>query len=130
MINLQLQKVIYKKIDSFFDIKENIELQVQNKSHVNANYNDEKKICYATFTNKTNAPKNPDAFHIELEIVGIFSYQGIDADDDKREAHAQIYNYLFPYTQAMVADLFGKAGLPPLMIERTKVDPRDVNIDE
>lgn len=130
MSNLQLQKVIYKKVDSLFDIKEDIELRVQNSFSMNVNYDYENKMCIATLNNLTNAPDSPDSFHINLEVIGIFSYQGIESDEDRKEAHIQIYNFLFPYMQSMVADLSGKAGLPPLMIEMTKIDPGDVNIDE
>lgn len=130
MVNLQLQKVIYKRVNSFFDIKEDVELQVQNTFSMNVNYADDNKMCFATLINTTNAPKNPDVFNIDLEIIGIFNYQGINSVEDKQEAHVLIYNYLFPYTQSMVADLSGKAGLPPLMIEMVKLDPAEVNINE
>ena len=87
-------------------------------------------MCFAALTNKTNAPQNPEVFDIELEIIGIFNCQGIENGEDKQNAHVQIYNYLFPYTQSMVADLSAKAGLPPLMIERVDLDPKEVNINE
>lgn len=130
MINLQLQKVLYKRVNSFFEIKGDVELQVQNTFYMNVNYVENNTICFATLTNKTNAPENPDVFNIELEIIGIFNCKGINSNEDKQQAHVQIYNFLFPYTQSMVADLSGKAGLPPLMIEMVKLDPKEVNINE
>lgn len=130
MINLQLQKVLYKRVNSFFEMNGDFELEVQNTFSMNVSYTDDKKMCFATLTNQTNAPKNPDIFNIDLEIIGIFSCQDINSNDDKRDAHVQIYNYLFPYTQSMVVDLSTKAGLPPLMIERVDLDPAEININD
>lgn len=130
MINLQLQKIIYKKINSIFDIKENMELQVQNTFSLNVNYTENNNVCVATLRNDTNSPNNLDAFNISLEIVGVFSCEGIVSDIDKQEAHVQIYKYLFPYSQSMIADLSVKAGLPPLMIEMVNLNPSEVNIGQ
>lgn len=130
MINLQLQKVIYKKVNSFFEINENVELQVQNTFSMKVNYTEDNKTCFATLTNKTNAPENPDVFNIDLELIGIFNCQGIESNEDKQKAHVQIYNFLFPYTQSMIADLSTKAGLPPLVIEMVQLDLSEVNINE
>ena len=130
MINLQLQKIIYKKINSIFDIKETMELQVQNTFSLNDNYTENNNVCVATLRNDTNSPNNLDAFNISLEIVGVFSCEGIVSDIDKQEAHVQIYKYLFPYSQSMIADLSVKAGLPPLMIEMVNLNPSEVNIGQ
>ena len=130
MINLQLQKIIYKKINSIFDIKENMELQVQNTFSLNVNYTENNNVCVATLRNDTNSPNNLDAFNISLEIVGVFSCEGIVSVIDKQEAHVQIYKYLFPYSQSMIADLSVKAGLPPLMIEMVNLNPSEVNIGQ
>ena len=130
MISLQLQKVIYKKVNSFFEINKNVELSVQNTFSMNVSYTEDNKTCFATLTNKTYAPENPDVFNIDLELIGIFNCQGIESNEDKQEAHVQIYKFLFPYTQSMIADLSAKAGLPPLMIEMVKLDLSEVNINE
>lgn len=129
-MNLQLQKVLYKKIESCFEIKENIELQVQNQFSMNINYDEDNKHCFATLKNETVAVEHPEIFRIYLELVGIFSCDGIENETDKKVAHIQVYNYLFPYTQAMIADLSAKAGLPPLMIEMINLDPSSVNVEE
>lgn len=130
MINLQLQRVIFKKINSFFEIKENVELQVQNTFSLNVNYTNDNSECYVTLKNDTNAPNNPDVFNINIEIIGIFKCENIVSLEDKKSAHVQIYNYLFPYAQSMVAELCVKAGLPPLMIEMAVLNPSEVNIDK
>ncbi len=127
MLTLQLQKVLYKKINSFFEIKENMQLKVQNQSSLGVNYSDDNKTCFATLTNKTFAPDQPDIFNIEIELVGIFSCEGIKIDEDKKKAHVRAYELLFPYIQLMVADLSRKAGLSPLMIEMAQIDSDAVN---
>ena len=130
MVTLQLQKVVYKKINSFFDIQEKMELIISNEFSLNVNYSEDNKSCFATLINETKVPDNPNVVEISVEIVGIFSCEGIKTSEDKKDAHLQIYNFLFPYVQSLVADLFGKAGLPPLMLERTDIDISSVNVDE
>ena len=130
MINLQLQKVVYKKINSFFEINKSIELQVQSTFSLNIEYDDSNKACFATLKNETFAPEHPDIFNIDIEIIGIFKCDGITDDEDKKIAHTEIYNYLFPYVQLMISDLSIKAGLPPLMVERANQMPDEVTYTE
>lgn len=130
MAELHLQKVIYKKINSFIEIKQAIQLQMSNTISLNVNYEKDNKKCFAFIANKTIAIDHSDEFSIDLELVGIFDCDGINSNEDKREAHVQIYNLLFPYLQSMIADLSSKAGLPPLMINSANINANEIQIDE
>ena len=129
MIMLQLQKVLYKKINSCFDLKDDMEIQIQNSFSLKVNYSDDNKGCYATLESVSCSAENPDMFNIGIEMVGIFSCEGIHEDKDKQLAHVQVYNYLFPYVQSMVADLSVKAGLPPFMLEMARIDLETVDVN-
>ena len=128
MVTLQLQKVLYKKVNSCFDMKENMEIQIRNNFSLKVNYSDDNKECYATLESVSCATDNPEIFNIGIELVGIFSCDGIYGDEDRQFAHMQVCNYLFPYVQSMVADLSGKAGLPPLMLEIPRIDLSTVDV--
>ncbi len=127
-MNIQLEKVIFKRINSFFDINQDMELQVENRFSLDVDYSDDNQHCSASFINETLSPENPDVFNITLDVLGLFRCENIQTDEDKRQAHVKIYSYLFPYVQLMVSDLTSKAALPPLMIEMAEIDPNSVNI--
>lgn len=130
MVKLQLKRVLYKKINSLFESGDNGELQIETNFTTNVNYCKENKTCLATMTNHTVAKDHPELLDVSVEIIGIFVFEEIETEEDKREAHIQMYSFLFPYIQSIVADLSIKAGFPPLLLEMPCLELSEVNISE
>ena len=128
MQELQLKKVVFKKINSFLEVQQDTEININNSFSLEVNYAEKENICVATLKNKTYAQEDPENFKISLELQGLFQCGMISSDSEKQKAHIQIYQYLFPYAQMMIADLSVKAGLPMLMVEMPEMKEATVNV--
>lgn len=127
-MELQLKKVIFQKINSFFQLAEYDGICVRVNTKLDVNYADDQKTCMARY-NVDVLPEESDIFSLNLDIVGLFENSDFETDEEKDENELQMYNCLFPYAQMTVADLFTKAGLEPLMIEMHPLKHNDNNID-
>ena len=105
-MELQLKKVIFQKINSFFQLAEYDGICVRVNTKLDVNYADDQKTCMARY-NVDVLPEESDIFSLNLDIVGLFENSA----------------------QMTVADLFTKAGLEPLMIEMHPLKHNDNNID-
>lgn len=64
------------------------------------------------------AERGPDTvFHIELLYGGLFSIQGVPAEEMETVLLIECPRYLFPFARRIVSDLTTEGGFPPFMID-------------
>lgn len=126
MVYLNLKKQFFKEITLKVDIKENTELELESTFSFNVNYNEDNTSCVACLKQELHCRSVPEAFNIVVESLGQFSCEGIDSEDEKKQAHVQAYAMLFPYVQSKIASLTKDAGGDPIMIEMARINPENV----
>lgn len=119
---LQLERVIYPQVHSSIKLQEGSSMELENRFSLNVNFDDKSKKCIATFDVQSVCTAHTDWFDVSVQIVGFFSFDKIDTDDDRKQAHNEVYGILFTYAQSMVSELTAKAGIVPLMLEKASMD--------
>lgn len=89
-------------------------------------YNGDRSECQATFQQEGRAVGAPEQFYFEVTMLGIFACEGIQTDEDKRQAHVLAYQLLFPHMQAFIRTLTTQSGMAPLML--APAPPKKENI--
>ena len=128
MVYLSLQRQSFKNIQLRVDLKKNTEIEIESTFAFNVNYNEDNTVCIAELKQLLNHKADPEQFSISVEGIGQFACEGIVSDETKKQAHVMAYTLLFPYVQNIVARLTVDAGLPPLMINLAKMDPKDIEL--
>lgn len=128
MVFLNLQQQSVKEIDMRVDVQRDSEFSVDNTFSFHVSYGDDNASCVSQLRQEIELQDNPSAFRIKVEFIGTYSCEGIETEDDKKEAHVQAYMLLFPYVQRMIAQLTMEAGLPPLTLAMAKLTPEDVQL--
>ncbi len=126
---LSLKQVVFKEIHMEVDIRENKELELENKFSFDVNYNNDNSLCIAHLRQEVASKNNTKEFNIIVDALGNFICEGIETEVDKKGAHIQSYLLLFPYVQNMIAQLANHAGLPPFMIDMAKMRIEDVILE-
>lgn len=119
---LKLERVYYPQIHSSISIPEEGSIEIENKFSLNVKFDSQHKKCISTLETKSTCNMHEDWFSVLLRIVGIFSFDRIDSDEDLKHIHAESYDMLFPYAQSMMSELTTKSGIPPLMLEKVPMD--------
>ena len=110
-------------------IHEEIQMEIESNFNLNLRFYNDNSSCLAKLRQEVRLKNDPSAFNVMAEIVGEFSCEGITTECEQKEAHIQAYMQLFPYVQNMISQLTVNAGLPPLMIQMSKLSLDDVNIE-
>ena len=128
MVYLTLLHQSFKNIHMSIDLKEDSQVEIESNFSFNINYNEDNTSCIAELKQILTHKTDPQQLNILVESKGQFACEGIVSDETKKEAHVMAYTQLFPYVQNMIAQLTVNAGLPPLMIGISKMDPSDVKL--
>ena len=119
---LQTQKVVYPKIQSLIDIKDEGTIEIENRFGLTVDFDEKKENCLATFNVSAVCKEHPDWFSVTVQVLGFFTCGKVESDAEKKKVHSEAYDILFPYMQSIIADLTTKAGVPPLMLEKVNID--------
>lgn len=128
MVFLSLNHQLFKAIHLEVDIKENTQLELESSFSFNVNYNEDNSLCVACLHQELKCKNSPQLFSAIVECVGHFTCEGIESEEDKKQAHIQAYALLFPYVQSKIASLTKDAGGPPIMVDMAKMRVEDVKI--
>lgn len=130
MVYINLYQQIYKKLHMEADAKENMQIVLDSTFSFNVNYNEDNTECIACLLQNIKCKENPSIFNIVVECLGKFKCDGIENNEDKKQAHVQAYDMLFPYVQSMVQQLAQNGGIPGLLIEKAKLTQDDVMVTD
>ncbi len=128
MVNLMLKKQAVREMHFVLNLTEDSRIEMENTLNFSVDYMDNNQRCVAKFRQIAKEKAFTPRLSIEVEMRGFFVCEGIFTDDDKRQAHVQAYDALFPYMQAIFSQITMNAGLPAMMLEKVRLDPRSVNV--
>ncbi len=128
MVNLALKQEIIKNISMNVNIEQGTNLELEIKFSFNVNYVNDNKTCVADLRQEVTKKDDPTKFRIVVEGLGVFDVEGINGDEDKKVAHVQAYQQIFPYVRNMIRTLTMEAGLPPLVLQPIKMTPENVRV--
>jgi preprotein translocase subunit SecB len=63
-----------------------------------------------------------------VDVIGAFSCDGIEGDEDKKQVHAQCYDQLFPYMQTVIQNLMQASGIPGFQLRKAVINPENVRV--
>lgn len=131
MVYLNLRNCIFKNISMCADVNDPQKLaEMESWFSFNISYDEDLRSGIAVLSQELRSKQEPEKFNISLDAIGSFSCDGIENEDDQRQAHIEAYHLLFGHVQTMVAQLTTKAGLPPLMIETGRMDPDKITFGD
>ncbi len=130
MVYLNLQHQVFKEIHLSVNIQKGMKLEVESTFSFNVNYVEKDTKCIACLKQEIKEKTDSSKFSVSVEGIGIFACEDINSPEDKKQAHIQSYNLLFPYVQNMISSLTISAGLPPLMIKMANMKVEDISIEE
>ena len=119
---LQTQKVVYPKIQSLIDIKDEGTIEIENRFGLTVDFDEKQENCMATFNVSAICKDHPEWFSVTVQVLGFFNCGKVKTDIEKKNVHAEAYDILFPYMQSIIAELTTKAGMPPFMLEKVNID--------
>ena len=129
MIQVDLQQQGFRQINLVMNLSENRQIEVENAFGLQVDYAEDNGACMAQLHQAVRDKLKPEEFSIELTLVGVFACEGIQTDEDKKQAQVKIYEALFPYAQAMLANLTVSAGLPAFLAPRARLDPEKIQLN-
>ena len=83
----------------------------------------------AKIVHKTQENSLEPRIEISVTMLGYFTCGGVKSEDDKKHAHLQAYNQLFPYVRSLVATLTAAAGMPSIIVPKNAMDWDGISID-
>lgn len=125
---LKLERAFYPEIHSSINIPQEGSIDVENRFSLNVSFDSRNKRCVSTFEIQSVCKAHPDWFRVSVKIVGIFLCEKLDSDEERKQAHTESYDNLFPYAQATISDLTTKAGIAPMILEKAPIDFGQVKI--
>lgn len=126
MVFLKLQQQAFRKIDMLVNVGTEPDMELESSFSFSMDYNDVNTQCVARLNYDIHMKGAPEKLKAEVECLGVYSCQGIEKEEDKKQAHVQAYQLLFPYVQGMIAHLMVSAGMPALMVEMMQLNPDDI----
>ena len=123
MVSVTLERFNVKKINYINEFKkteENIELL--SSVSTNVNYNKEQHKCVCTQALKITPSDDQGEFCVEIELVGLFSYE----EGNKNDIHIEVANQLYPHLQKTIASVMTIIGIPDFVLPALNIKPEDV----
>ena len=125
---LKLERIFYPEIHSSVNIQEEGSMEIENRFSLNVNFDNKNQKCISTFEIQSVCKSHEDWFNVRVKIVGIFSCEKVDSDEDRKQIHTESYDTLFPYAQSVISELTTKAGMIPLILEKAPINFGEVKI--
>ncbi len=129
MVFLKLQQQAFRKVDMVVNIGAQSDMELESSFSFSMDYNEDNSQCAARLNYDIHLKEAPEKLKVIVECLGVYACQGIETEADKKQAHVQAYNLLFPYVQGMIAHMMVSAGMPALMVEMMQLDPGDIVIN-
>ncbi len=69
------------------------------------------------------AKKEEKPFHLEVQMTGVFEFQTeLEGEELNNILRQQAINILFPYLRALISNITGNTGLPPIILPLINVN--------
>lgn len=121
----ELNMVSYKLQDmQFFNkLDKPGQVQLENNFSFSVNYAQDNTRCmaklYQCVKDKTDGPDHK--FFISVDMVGVFTIEGVLTDEEKKDFHVNCYRQLFPYAETLAKQTCAMGGMPNFVLPRQKM---------
>ena len=125
MSSLNLEGIKVHEIHLLNKIEDGKTVEIETKISCEVNTNEIEHKCICKSKVEINSKENESLFRIYVEMDGFFSYQ---IGTTETQLQADTFSDLFPYIRALITNLTTNAGMPPLIINRIKMN--EINTTE
>ncbi len=126
MVQINLIRQQLKTVEFVCNIPQSKQLKIDHPFSFRVGYADQNTRCRAHLQQCALSKESSEEFRVTVDIFGFFTCSGIQTEEDKREAHIQAYQQLFPYAQSLISYLAANAGIPSFMVPRAAMDPNNI----
>ncbi|MBR3645804.1 MAG: protein-export chaperone SecB [Lachnospiraceae bacterium] len=123
MVNLN--GYVVNELDFTNELKAPGQLNLETRTNFNVQYMKDANRCIATCVVDMMEKTAPNDFNFKISVRGIFEYE---EGMSREEIHTATYDELFPFVRTITCNTFVNAGLPPMMIQKVKMDPSKINV--
>lgn len=127
MGEIKLNGYIVNELDLTNELKQPGKLNISTRASYNVQYAQNENKCIGTCVIDMMEESAPNDFNFKISVKGMFEFSD---GMDKKDVHRETYNELFPFVRVIVANTFTNAGLPPMMIQKIKMDDTNINVGE
>lgn len=125
MGEIKLNGYVVNELDLTNELKQPGKLNISTRASYNVQYAQNDNKCIGTCVIDMMEESAPNDFNFKISVRGMFEFE---EGMDKKEIHKQTYNELFPFVRVIVANTFTNAGLPPMMVQKIKMDDSNINL--
>lgn len=125
MGEIKLNGYVVNELDLTNELKQPGKLNISTRASYNVQYAQNENKCIGTCVIDMMEESAPNDFNFKISVKGMFEFE---EGMDKKEIHKQTYNELFPFVRVIVANTFTNAGLPPMMVQKIKMDDSNINL--
>lgn len=125
MGEIKLNGYVVNELDLTNELKQPGKLNISTRASYNVQYAQNENKCIGTCVIDMMEESAPNDFNFKISVRGMFDFE---EGMDKKEIHKQTYNELFPFVRVIVANTFTNAGLPPMMVQKIKMDDSNINV--
>lgn len=125
MGEIKLNGYVVNELDLTNELKQPGKLNISTRASYSVQYAKGDNKCIGTCVVDMMEESAPNDFNFKISVRGMFEYE---EGMDKKDIHKETYNELFPFVRILVANTFTNAGLPPMMIQKIKMDDSNINV--
>lgn len=124
-----VQMISYKisRLEMYNDLKNTQGVDVRNWFELEVTFDMENELAVATLTEHLKMAKEPSDFGIDLTLIGIFRFTGVNSDESKREVHIKCYDELFPFAGQIISILAMNSGMSGFLLKKNPLTMENVN---
>ena len=130
MVQVNLIRQQLKTVEFVCNITQNKQLKIENTFSFHVAYAEQNTRCRAHLQQCAISKDDSEEFRITVDVFGYFTCSGILLPEDKKDAHIQAYQQLFPYAQSLIAYLTSNAGIPSFVVPRAAMDPNRIHVNK
>lgn len=127
---VRLLKLKYPNLRLVAEIPDDVVVETESSVALRASYRTDNKRLMVTLEGYSKSTEHPEWFDLYAKIIGIFECDPPSTDDEKRQAHLECYDLLFPFLQVLFAEVTAKAGIPPYHFEKPVITFHDVKVEK
>ncbi len=106
------------------------QINLQSSFNFNVTFPKDGKRCIAHIYQSIKDPDGGEKLFVSVDMIGAFSCQGVDTDEDKKQIHAQCYDQLFPYVQSTTNSLMAASGIPGFQLRKATINTDNVQVGQ
>lgn len=104
------------------------QIQLDSSFNFQVNFAKDGKRCIAHIYQSVKDKEGGEKLFASVDVIGAFSCDGIEGDEDKKQIHAQCYDQLFPYMQNTFQNLMSASGIPGFQLRKAVINPENVRV--